>query len=63
MTQIAYVANEVFPVYVPRTWLHPVGFGTLGFRPARRHRRQVRQAGKQPVAVMIGDYGMQYHAE
>ena len=31
MTQIAYAANEVFPVSVPRTWLHPVGFGTLGF--------------------------------
>ena len=31
MTQIAYAANEVFPVSSPRTWLHPVGFGTLGF--------------------------------
>ena len=31
MTQIAYVANEVFPVYEPHTWFHPVGFGTLGF--------------------------------
>jgi 5-guanidino-2-oxopentanoate decarboxylase len=31
MTQIAYAANEIFPVSVPRTWLHPVGFGTLGF--------------------------------
>ena len=31
MTQIAYAANEVFPVEHPRTWLHPVGFGTLGF--------------------------------
>ncbi|MGH6873513.1 MAG: thiamine pyrophosphate-binding protein, partial [Aestuariivirgaceae bacterium] len=31
MTQIAYAANEIFDVEVPRSWIHPVGFGTLGF--------------------------------
>ncbi len=31
MTQIAYAANEIFPAYEPRSWIHPVGFGTLGF--------------------------------
>ena len=59
MTQIAYVANEVFPVYEPRTWIHPVGFGTLGFAlPAGIGAK----FGKPdvPVAVMIGDYGLQY---
>ncbi len=59
MTQIAYAANEVFPVYNPRTWLHPVGFGTLGFAlPAAIGAKFA--VGKKPVAAFIGDYGFQY---
>ena len=59
MTQIAYAANEIFPVSAPRTWLHPVGFGTLGFAlPAGIGAKF--GAGKTPVAVLIGDYGLQY---
>ena len=59
MTQIAYAANEVFPVSRPRAWLHPVGFGTLGFAlPAGIGAKF--GVGQTPVAVMIGDYGIQY---
>lgn len=59
MTQIAYLANEVFPVYEPHTWIHPVGFGTLGFAlPAGIGAKLGRP--DTPVAVMIGDYGLQY---
>jgi thiamine pyrophosphate-dependent acetolactate synthase large subunit-like protein len=59
MTQIGYAANEIFPVSVPRTWIHPVGFGTLGFAlPAGIGAKF--GVGTQPVAVMIGDYGLQY---
>lgn len=59
MTQIAYAANEIFPVSKPRTWLHPVGFGTLGFAlPAGIGAKFGRP--DTPVAVMIGDYGLQY---
>ena len=59
MTQIAYAANEIFPVDQPRTWLHPVGFGTLGFAlPAGIGAKFGRP--ETPVAVMIGDYGLQY---
>jgi 5-guanidino-2-oxopentanoate decarboxylase len=59
MTQIAYAANEIFPVHQPRTWLHPVGFGTLGFAlPAGIGAKF--GVGEKPVAVMIGDYGIQY---
>lgn len=59
MTQIAYAANEVFPVLEPRTWIHPVGFGTLGFAlPAGIGAKF--GVGQKPVAVMIGDYGLQY---
>lgn len=59
MTQIAYAANEIFPVSAPRSWLHPVGFGTLGFAlPAGIGAKL--GVGKTPVAVLIGDYGFQY---
>jgi acetolactate synthase-1/2/3 large subunit/5-guanidino-2-oxopentanoate decarboxylase len=59
MTQIAYLANSIFPVYAPHTWIHPVGFGTLGFAlPAGIGAKL--GVGKTPVAVMIGDYGLQY---
>ena len=30
MTQLAYAANEDFPVDLPGKWLHPAGFATLG---------------------------------
>lgn len=59
MTQIAYAANEVFPVFKPRTWLHPVGFGTLGFAlPAAIGAKY--GVGDIPVATIVGDYGLQY---
>ena len=59
MTQIAYAANEIFPVSKPRTWLHPVGFGTLGFAlPAAIGAKF--GVGATPVAALAGDYGLQY---
>jgi 5-guanidino-2-oxopentanoate decarboxylase len=59
MTQIAYAANEIFPVSKPRTWLHPVGFGTLGFAlPAAIGAKF--GVGETPVAALAGDYGLQY---
>jgi 5-guanidino-2-oxopentanoate decarboxylase len=59
MTQIAYAANEIFPVNNPRTWLHPVGFGTLGFAlPAAIGAKF--GVGKTPVVALAGDYGIQF---
>ena len=59
MTQIAYAANEVFPMYSPRTWLHPTGFGTLGFAlPAAIGAKF--GVGEKPVVALAGDYGLQY---
>ena len=59
MTQIAYAANVVFPVHKPRTWLHPVGFGTLGFAlPAAIGAKF--GVGETPVVALAGDYGFQY---
>jgi 5-guanidino-2-oxopentanoate decarboxylase len=59
MTQIAYAANEIFDVDVPRAWIHPVGFGTLGFAlPAAIGAKAALP--QRPVAAMLGDYGFQY---
>ncbi len=59
MTQIAYAANVIFPVHKPRTWLHPVGFGTLGFAlPAAIGAKF--GMGQTPVVALAGDYGFQY---
>ncbi len=59
MTQIAYAANEVFPMYNPRTWLHPSGFGTLGFALPVAIGAKFG-VGEKPVAALAGDYGLQY---
>jgi thiamine pyrophosphate-dependent acetolactate synthase large subunit-like protein len=59
MTQIAYAANEIFPVNNPRTWLHPVGFGTLGFALPAAIGAKIG-VGQKPVAALVGDYGFQF---
>jgi 5-guanidino-2-oxopentanoate decarboxylase len=59
MTQIAYAANEIFDIEVPRSWIHPVGFGTLGFAlPAAIGAKAALP--DRPVAAILGDYGFQY---
>lgn len=61
MTQIAYAGNEVFPVYEPRSWLHPVGFGTLGYAVPAAIGAKLG-APERPVAAIVGDYGFLYTA-
>ncbi len=59
MTQIAYAGNEIFPTSVPATWLHPAGFGTLGYAlPAAIGAKA--GVGERAVAALAGDYGLQY---
>ena len=60
MTQIAYAANEIFPMDLPRRWLHPGGFRHARIRASRRHRRQGRDGPTDPSPCMVGDYGFQY---
>ena len=49
----------MFPMEVPRAWLHPTGFGTLGFAlPAAIGAKS--GVGDRPVAALLGDYGFQY---
>ena len=59
MTQIAYAANEIFPVYRAAQLAASGRLRHARLRASRRHRRQIRLPDK-PVAVMIGDYGIQY---
>ncbi len=57
MTQIAYAANSAFPVDRPRSYLHPVGFGTLGYAlPAAIGAKL--GAPERPVVAMVGDGGL-----
>ena len=59
MTQIAYSANEIFPVSQPRRWLHPVGYGTLGYALPAAIGACLAE-GNRPAAALIGDYGLQF---
>ena len=59
MTRIAYSGNEVFPLSEPGLWLHPVGFGTLGYALPAGIGACFGRPGK-PVAVLAGDYGFQF---
>ncbi|WP_337660005.1 5-guanidino-2-oxopentanoate decarboxylase [Anderseniella sp. Alg231-50] len=59
MTQIAYAANEVLRFSQPDCYLHPAGFGTLGYAlPAAVGARVA--CPDRPVIAMAGDYGVQY---
>ncbi len=59
MTGPAYVAISEYPAFSPRTFLHPVGFGTLGqAMPAAIGAAIARP--ERPVCVMAGDGGFQF---
>ena len=59
MTQIAYHGNYAFPVDAPGCWLHPSGYGTLGFAlPAALGAKIALPA--RPVLALAGDYGLQF---
>jgi thiamine pyrophosphate-dependent acetolactate synthase large subunit-like protein len=59
MTQLSYVACGLYPVYQPRTFMFPSGFGTLGFSlPAAIGAKVARP--DTPVVCVIGDGGFQF---
>ncbi|MTI83042.1 MAG: thiamine pyrophosphate-binding protein [Firmicutes bacterium] len=59
MTTPAYIALSEFPVYGARTFLHPVGFGTLGHAlPAATGIKL--SLPEKDVAVLCGDGGFQF---
>jgi len=59
MTGPSYVAISEYPAFSPRTFLHPVGFGTLGLAmPAAIGAAIARP--ERPVCVLAGDGGFQF---
>jgi 5-guanidino-2-oxopentanoate decarboxylase len=59
MTQIAYTGNVTYDMARPRTWLHPIGYGTLGYGlPAAIGAKL--GAPKKVVVAVAGDHGFLY---
>lgn len=59
MTMMCYVGNRHYPVYQPRTYLFPTGYGTLGFAlPAAIGAKIARP--EATVVAAVGDGGFQY---
>ncbi len=62
MTMMSYAACGLFPVYEPRTFLFPSGYGTLGFAlPAAIGAKVGRP--ELPVVCVCGDGGFQFTME
>jgi thiamine pyrophosphate-dependent acetolactate synthase large subunit-like protein len=59
MTMMAYVNNRRYPVYEPRTFFFPAGYGTLGYSLPAAIGAKVACPDKTVVAIM-GDGGFQY---
>jgi len=59
MTMMCYVATRHYPVYEPRTFFFPTGYGTLGFAlPAAIGAKIARP--EATVVAAVGDGGFQY---
>jgi 5-guanidino-2-oxopentanoate decarboxylase len=62
MTQLAYTGNYLFNSRAPRSWLHPTGYGTLGYGlPAGIGAKFGAPA--RPGLVLVGDGGFLYTAQ
>jgi 5-guanidino-2-oxopentanoate decarboxylase len=62
MTQLAYTGNYAFNSLTPRSWLHPTGYGTLGYGlPAGIGAKF--GAPQRPGLVLVGDGGFLYTAQ
>lgn len=59
MTAPAYVARSEYPAYSPRTFLHPVGYGTLGYALPAAAGAKFANPNKDVVAL-AGDGGFQF---
>jgi 5-guanidino-2-oxopentanoate decarboxylase len=62
MTQLAYTGNYAFDSAATRSWLHPTGYGTLGYGlPAGIGAKF--GAPQRPGLVLVGDGGFLYTAQ
>ncbi len=59
LTQLYFAAQDAFPVYKPRTYIHPSYQGTLGHAAATCLGAQVA-AGDRPVVGLAGDGGFMF---
>ncbi len=59
MTQIAYSGAYTFHSALPDTWLHPMGFGTLGYAVPAAIGAKIGRPDK-PVIALVGDGGLLY---
>jgi thiamine pyrophosphate-dependent acetolactate synthase large subunit-like protein len=62
MTMMSYTACYLYPAYLPRTFLFPSGFGTLGFAFPAALGAKVG-CPERAVACVVGDGGFQYTME
>lgn len=62
MTITGYTATRAFPVYTPRTFLFPRGYGTLGFGLPAACGAKLAQPAKRVIAL-CGDGGFMFTAE
>lgn len=59
MTMMSYLACGLYPVYEPRTFFFPSGFGTLGFALPAAIGAKIGRPEAAVVAI-VGDGGFQY---
>ncbi|MDU9394363.1 5-guanidino-2-oxopentanoate decarboxylase [Pseudomonas sp. zfem002] len=62
MTQLAYTGNYAFASRAPRSWLHPTGYGTLGYGLPAGIGAMFGGDGR-PGLVLVGDGGFLYTAQ
>jgi 5-guanidino-2-oxopentanoate decarboxylase len=62
MTQIAYAGNWSFPVPAARRWLHPSGYGTLGYAVPAAIGGAIADP-RAPTVALVGDGGFLYTAQ
>ncbi len=62
MTLVAYRCSGAYPVYQPRTFLSPHGFGTLGFAPPAAMGAHLARPNKRVIAL-VGDGGFMFTLE
>ncbi|MFW5694956.1 MAG: thiamine pyrophosphate-binding protein [Alkalispirochaeta sp.] len=59
MTTIAYCGISEYPTEIPGSYLHPAGFGTLGYALPAAIGVALRP-DRRPVAALVGDGGFQF---
>lgn len=59
MVTLCYPATRYYPVYEPRTFMFPRGFGTLGFSPPVAMGAKIARPDRKVVAV-VGDGGFMF---